>query len=207
MNLREWQSLAHRAIRGETASGSAFLEPENLSAYVRGFRGRVRESLESDFPLLLRLVGREAFRARVDSWLREPRGYFIELRALAPELLRFLAERGEPASVLRAARIDLLAEEARIAPEEATGGRLFGLHPSVRLLCEGPRAYCIWRQEGSVCRERLRAEELRLLECFAERAELAEISERLERSGLEPGFVQGSVAVWSESGVIVSFAE
>lgn len=207
MNLREWQSLAHRAVRGDTASAHAFLEPENLPAYVRCFRGRVRESLESDFPLLLRLLGRPGFRARVDSWLEEPRGYFIELRALAPAFLSFLEERGEPASVLRAARIDLLGEEARIAPEEAAGGRVFGLHPSVRLLVEGSRAYCIWRQEGSVCRERLRAEELRLLECFTGRADLAEISERLERSGLEPGFVQSAVAVWSESGVIVSFAE
>lgn len=207
MNLREWQSLAHKAIRGDAASAHAFLEPANLPAYVRGFRGRVRESLESDFPLLLRLLGQAGFRARVEAWLEEPRGYFIELRALAPAFLSFLEGRGEPGSVLRAARIDLLGEEARIAPEEAAGGRVFGLHPSVRLLAEGLRAYCIWRQEGSVCRERLRSDELRLLECFTDRAELAEISARLEKSGLEPGFVQQAVAVWSESGVIVSFAE
>lgn len=206
MRLADWQKRAHDVIRSGAPAEGVFLDEKNLRAYTLAFPATVVRSLEDDFPLLLRLLGNRAFRERVTAWLEEPRGYFVEIRALAPAFLAFLEARGEPPPVLRAARLDLLAEQARIAPEPSgTGGLAFGLHPSARLLSEGHRRYCLWRQDGEVCRERLSADELRLLECFREPAELAVISERLERSGLGTDFVQEAVAVWSASGVVGAF--
>ncbi len=207
MKLHEWQTQAHKLIRSGQLAEGVFEEQKNLPVYARGFRSTVNDSLASDFSLLLRLAGKKRFVAAVDAWLEKPRGYLIELRALAPAFLRFLEARGEPPAVLRAARLDILAEEARIAVDHQAGGRIFGLHPSVRFLEDGKRRYCIWRQDGGVCRERLSPAELKLLRVFSEPAELAEISGRLERASLEASFVQEAVAVWSESSVIVSYRD
>lgn len=205
MKLAEWQKRAHEVIRSGAPAEGIFADEQSLRAYRLAFPATVAGALEDDFPLLLRLLGRRAFRERVAAWLEKPRGYFIEIRAMAPSFLAFLEACAEPATVLRAARVDLLAEQARLAPEPVIGGKIFGLHPSVRLLAEGHRRYCLWRQGGEICRERLSARDLTLLECFREPAELAVVSQRLERSGLEPAFVQEAVAVWSASGVVGAF--
>lgn len=205
MDLAEWQKRAHKAIRMGEGAAEAFAEPARVRAYSLSFPAVVRGSLEDDFPLLMRLLGRARFHALVREFHSVPRGYFVEVRAIAPAFLCFLEAGGAAASTLRAARIDLLAEEARLAPEPAVGGVVFGLHPSARLLEAGRRSVCVWRQEGVVCREKLSPEELTLLRCFEKPAELAEISARLERAGLAMEFVQEAVAVWSASGVIGAF--
>ncbi len=209
MNLRDWQLQTHKAIReGEGDVASLFVSGAgNLFVYRNGFRLRVLGTLRDDFELLERLLGKAEFARKVDAFRASPLGYHVELGSLSPAFAAFLEKSGETPTVLRAARLGLLELAARAAPEPETGGRLFGLHPSAGLLDSGGRFHAVWREEGFVRRERIRAIDFLFLRCFEQRAELVELSVKLEAAKLSQSFVRDSAAVWTKLGLLVAFRE
>lgn len=204
MNLREWQNLAHKAIRGGQDADRLFEGAENFHVYRQALWPKVYGLLREDFALLERLVGREYFHGLVEAFLKERKGYQADIGELTPAFVVFVEEKKKSPAMQRAARLGLLEAEARAARENGGEGNFFGLHSSARLLGKDGRYYAIWREEGEVRRERIREVDFRFLECFQAPAELAEISRRLERARLSPAFVQGSVAVWKDLDLIVS---
>jgi len=208
VNLREWQLQAHKAIRKGGAAEELFeAGSANFSIYSNAFRLRVRGALSDDFFLLRRLVGERIFAEKVGEFSRVALFHQQELSALAPAFFAFLQLGVLPPAALRAARLDMLELAARRAPEPTPGGKFFGLHPSAGLLEDGTRFFAVWREDGYVRRDRLRAQDYRFLSCFTARAELAEISARLEAAGLSQAFVQDSAALWTKLGLLVSFSQ
>jgi hypothetical protein len=205
LKFQEWQSLAHSAIRDRKALPGLFEAGEgNLRIYQNAFRIRVRAAIRDDFQLLERLVGRSEMLSLVEAFLLTDRDYRVEPGLLGPAFFRFLEKKGARATILRAARLGLLEVAARKAAEPEAGGKLFGLHPSASLLADGRRFFVVWREDGFVRRERLRAQDYTFLRCFAVKAELAEISARLELAGLSQAFVQDSAALWTKLGLLGS---
>jgi hypothetical protein len=209
VNLREWQLEAHRAIRsGQGDAASLFVSGAgNLFVYRTGYRLRVLGTLRDDFELLERLLGKAEFARKVDAFCASPLGYHIELGSLSPAFAAYLEKSGETATVLRAVKLGLLELAARSAIEPEAGGRLFGLHPSAGLLENAGRFHAVWREDGFVRRERIRGVDFRFLRCFKERAELVELSVKLEAEGLSQNFVRDSAALWTKLGLLVAFRE
>lgn len=205
MQLREWQKKVHKTIREKGSAEGLFEEGGHIHVYQTGLWPRVYDIFQRDFVLLRRLVGASAFERLTRDFLTSDRGYQIEITGLLPVFVRYLEKRGERATVLRAAKLDLLASDSHDSPEPSGKGPCFGLHPSARLLAQDGRHYVIWREEGVVRRERIRKIDHSLLECFVESAGLAEITHRLEGRVLRPAFVQNSVALWTNLGLIVSY--
>lgn len=206
MHLREWQERARKAILGKGSASELFESARHFHVYRDGLAPRVFGVIRGELALLERLVGEQRLRALVREFLAGLTGDHADIGQLVPAFVAFLEGAEAAPTVKRAARLGLLEQRAAAAPEPKEKGRLFGLHPSAGLLGEGPRHYAVWREEGAVRRERIRRVDFTLLQCFREKAELAEISRRLEAAGLKPAFVQGSVAVWSNLGLIVSLA-
>jgi hypothetical protein len=203
VDLRQWQLAAHKAIT-ERGDSRALFARGDAAVYEAGFVHRVHGFLEKSFPLLRRLIGGPALQERVRAFLAADHRYHIEFGSLVPAFVSFLEGSGERSTVARAARLDAMEQHAARAPDPVSGGDLLGLHPSASLLESEGRRYVVWREEGCVRRERLRAQDLALLRCFEEGAELAEISTCLERIGFEPEFVQESVSLWVKLGLISS---
>lgn len=208
MNLREWQLQAHKAIRHGGVAGELFESgTKSFSVYPNALRLRVLGVLSDDFPLLKRLVGSRVFADKVKDFLGCTFFHHQELGALSLSFFTFLQQGVPSPAALRAARLDLLELAAWRAAEPVKGGKLFGLHPSAGLLEADGRYYAVWREEGVVRRDRIRAQDYRFLRCFEARAELAELSGRLESAGLSQAFVQNSAALWTKLGLLVSCEE
>jgi len=206
LKLRDWQLETHKAIRDHKAPPAVLFESgaENLSIYQNGYWLRTLGSLKEDFPLLARLLGKNAFEQKVRGFLSPAHDYHCELGALSLAFFAFLGKCEKQNTILRAARLDILESRARRAAEPVGGGSFFGLHPSAALLESEGRYYVIWRNEGSVRRERIRERDFSLLQCFESKGELSVISGRLERKSFSPAFVQESVAMWTNLGLISS---
>ena len=214
--LRDWQNRFLEGVRHGADCGDELFSPAEspslairFAVYREGYWLRVSESLIDDFPLTGRLLGTAIFVARLRDFLAVKRGLELELGELTPAFADFLLADAKP-TLARALRIDLLATEARRAPDPVPVPGLahpsFGLHPSSCFFREGARCYALWRANGSVRRERISPRLFVLLECFREPAGLEELSERLGGLGEEPDFVQGAVAEGSALGLIVSYS-
>jgi hypothetical protein len=212
MNLHEWQNQVRDGMRRGASYEGLFATPargasleQRFEVYRDGYWLRASESLVEDFSLSERLLGKERFESAIRDFLAVKSEYELELGELSPGFAAFLSERAR-ASVVRALRLDLLAVEARRAPDPAAvpGGGI-GLVPSARLLADGGRRYVFWRHEGYVRRERISADSMKLLEAFRTPAPVEMLGERLEPLALEPDFVQEEIAMWVECGLIVVY--
>jgi hypothetical protein len=135
-------------------------------------------------------------------FLALPRGYEIEIGEVTVAFAAFLRASEAPA-LDRAVALDLLAVEARRAPEVASGLRL-GLHPSVRFLAYGERSSILWRDPGGdVLRERVSLLTLALLARFREPVAPENIAARL--AGLDLGWqwLQQTIEECTEAGILV----
>jgi hypothetical protein len=161
--LREWQKRISDGVRGGGAIEGGFRKgEERFHLYRDGYWLRVSESLSEDFPLTARLLGARSFEERMREFLPTERSYELELGEVSQTFAALLS-RGAAPSLSRAIALDLLAVEARRAPEPEPGKRL-GLHPSARFFVEGNRIYAFWRdEEGQVLRERISREMLEML--------------------------------------------
>lgn len=201
--MHEWQTRFLEGIRGKGSVEGLFREAPLLGArfgvYREGYWLRASESLEEDFPLTQRLLGTARFEGLMRDFLATGPGSLLELGELSPAFAAFARSRAIGAAEPRALALDLLAVDARRAPEpEAMPGGGFGLHPSARFYGEGRRRYVFWRADGSVLRERIEDATARLLLALREPAPAAELGDRLGALELEPEFVRVEVALWAE---------
>jgi hypothetical protein len=205
VKLSEWQTQFSEAIKGRPSEGAPQTEAQaaRLAVYQRGYWIRLSGSLREDFPLTLRLLGKDVFFQLVTDFLATERGFQPDLGELSDVFAAYVRSRFPGKPVARAAHLDLQAVHAFLAPEAEPGGRYFGLHPSVRLLADGQRFYLSWRSENGVERSRLAEAGYQLLASFDPPAELSEISQRLDDTGLDPVFVRSSVEEWSREGLVV----
>ncbi|MGZ3660209.1 MAG: HvfC/BufC family peptide modification chaperone [Bdellovibrionota bacterium] len=212
MQLRGWQKQFREGMRAGGDALSLFLAAEAPSlgdrfrVYREGYWLRVSESLAEDFPLTERLVGKAVLESAMLDFVAQKEGYELELGELSPLFAEFLRGRAAPA-LDRSLQLDLLALESGRSPEPVSLAEsvAFGVHPSARFFSSGRRNYVLWRAEGSVCRERISPRTLALLRCFQKPGGLEALGEKLEVLGEDPAFVQGTVAEWTQLGLIVSY--
>jgi hypothetical protein len=201
--LREWQKRISNGVRrGGVIEGGFRTGEARFHLYRDGYWLRVSESLLEDFPLTARLLGTRGFEARMREFLPAERGYELELGETSESFADWLGKGAAPA-LLRAIELDLLAVQARRAPEAAVGKRL-GLHPSAKFFESGERIYAFWRDEhGQVLRERISKSMLQMLERVRVPAASDELAMRLY--GLGPDFseLQEMVAECCQAGLLV----
>lgn len=125
---------------------SPTLEPaECLELYHRQYWFRILDSLEEDFPGLIRLIGKDEYWRTAEQYLLEHPSHSFTLRHLGVRLKDALEQHiGDAAMRRRAVAVAeiefalMTAFEApdalAISPERIAGGSLFTLHPAVILL-------------------------------------------------------------------------
>ena len=209
--LLRWQQAFLDGIREQDATG-LFEQRNGASAesrfgvYLEGIWIRIRDSLAEDFYLTRKLLGSVKFEQMIRNFLSEKRERELELFELSTEFAKFFSVDSHPA-LSRAIRLDILALEARRAPEPEVVLEFpsFGLHPSARFLDSGHRFYVLWRFDGSVRRERIDEKLRKFLTCFQKPQSFERLTSKLEDLGESPDYVQRQVSSWVSVGLIVNF--
>jgi hypothetical protein len=154
-------------LRGDTAVEALVVGTERvpistrLSIYGDGYRSRLVEALQANFPVLSELLGEVDFTALGEAYVRSHESPFFSIRYYGNALADFLASEPKYSAapmladlarwewmmteVFDAADADAVgvADLARLAPE-AWAELRFGLHPSVRRLSLAWNAPQIW---------------------------------------------------------------
>jgi hypothetical protein len=121
------------------------LPAECLELYHRQYWFRILDSLEEDFPYLIRLIGKQAFWEVAEQYLLEKPSQSYTLRHLGSRLPAYLEQHlADPVTRRRAVAVaeieySLMAsfeapDAIPIPPERIAGGTRFTLHPAVILL-------------------------------------------------------------------------
>jgi hypothetical protein len=155
-------------LRGDSAVEAHVVGTERvpistrLSIYGDGYRSRLIEALQSNFPVLSELLGEGDFQALGTAYVRAHDSPFFSIRYYGNALADFLASEPDYASapvladlarwewmmteVFDAADADsvTVADLAHVKPEEWADLR-FGWHPSVRRLALSWNAPQIWK--------------------------------------------------------------
>lgn len=203
MKLSDWQAQFSEAIKGRAWEGTPATEAQaaRLAVYQRGYWQRLSGSLEDDFRLTFRLLGKDRFFDLVRDFLDTERGFQPDLGEISDVFAAYIRARFPGGTLARAALLDLQAVHAFFAPEAEPNGRYFGLHPSVSLFGDGQRFYLTWRGADGLERRRLDEPAFQLLTSFEPPAELGEITGRLE--GFDSEMVRASVEQWAREGIVV----
>jgi hypothetical protein len=149
-------------MRGEVVGTEQASAEERVGVYVEGYRLRLLEILEDNFPGLLALLGGEEFdrlgRAYIDAypsrhpsvrWFGQEMGEFLTKTpayAGRPELAEMAAFELRQSDVFDAADADMAAVQDLVTiPPESWAEMHFTLHPSVRTLGLRWNVPPVWR--------------------------------------------------------------
>lgn len=145
------------------------LPAECLELYHRQYWFRILDSLEEDFPGLIRLIGKDAFWQIAEDYLLENPSRSFTLRHLGDRLPEFLRKHiADPALQRRAVAVAEIecarmavfeaADAEPVSPERIAGGTPITLDPAVILLTQQANASdwlhddaCAWRDDEFHC--------------------------------------------------------
>lgn len=145
------------------------LPAECLELYHRQYWFRILDSLEEDFPGLIRLIGKQTFWQIAENYLLENPSRSFTLRHLGNRLPEFSTKHiADPALRRRAVAVAeiecaLMAvfeapDAAPVSPERIAGGTPVTLHPAVMLLTQQANASdwlhdetCAWQDDEFHC--------------------------------------------------------